>query len=41
MITRKCNADNAPNTTDCVAVAIQAANVYSRFTNSFTYLHTL
>jgi len=36
---RKCNADNyALNTTDCVAVASQAANVYSRFTKCFTYL---
>jgi len=38
MITRKCNTDNALNTTDCVAVASQAANVYSRFTKCFTYL---
>jgi len=38
MITRKCNADNAPNTTDCVAVASQAANAYSRFTKCFYLL---
>ena len=40
MITRKYNADNALNTTDCVAVASQAANVYSCFTKCF-YLLTL
>jgi len=41
MITRKCHADNALNTTDCVAVASQAANAYSCLTKCFyllTYL---
>jgi len=41
MITKKCNADNALNTTDCVAVASQAANVYSRFTKCFYLLKYL
>jgi len=38
MITRKCNADKILNTTDCVAVASQAAYVYSRFNNCFNLL---
>jgi len=43
MITRKCNADNALNRTDCVAVASQAAKVpmhrpYSHLTKCFYLL---
>jgi len=35
---RKCNADKILNTSDCIAVAGQAANVYSRFTKCFNLL---
>ena len=38
---KKCNADNALNTTYCVAVSSQAANVYSRFTKCFYLLKYL
>ena len=38
MITRKCNADNALNRTDFVAVGSQAANAYSRLTKCFYLL---